>query len=349
MGKVNDINEKFIREKLDPKQGQKRTEIIAYPAKGYDYSIIGISDEKVMGMASDDAIFLSGLTPDKSAYLTFHRSADKLGASGIVPEYIGVNLHLPDKIEEDVIAHFWNSLNIESKKFQAAITGRSVRASSEAREPFVGGTTSVGTSRKAFYVTPEGANDGDRILMSKTSGLEVATILSHIFPEYVEEKVGQYNHRLAQKLFFKTSTLQEIQEAIKFGLGKNGITSMVNLRDRGIIGALNQFSESGQLGVEVDFEKIPVYDEVRDICQLFGLDPYFTNSMGSILMTMQEDVSEDFIKELVGNGIDVVDIGKVKKDSNMVRIAGLGDKERIETGPSQFYDLLQDFREKIGN
>ena len=348
MGKVKEINEKFIHEKLDPKQGQKRNEVVATPAMGYDFSIIGISDDKVLGMASDDAMFMSALPPDKSAYLTFHKSADKLGAAGIMPEYIGINLNMTEGIEEDILAHFWNSLNIESKKFQAAITGRSVRISNTANEPFVGGTTSVGTSRKTFYTTPEGANDGDRILMTKTVGLEATTILSHIFPEFIEEKVGQYNHRLAQKLFFKTSTLQEAQEALKFGLGKNGVTSMMNVRDNGVIWALDQFSKSGKFGIDVDFEKIPVYDEVSEICELFGLDPYFSHSMGSLLMTMPGDVSEDFVKELVGNGIDVADIGKVDRESNLVKISGFGERKRQEAGSSRFYDRLPEFKAKTG-
>lgn len=340
MGQKKEISEKFITEKLDPKQGQKRTEIMAYPAKGYDFSLIEISEDKIMGMASASALYLSRLTPDKSAYLTFHRAADMLGASGIIPEYMGINLHVPETVEEDKLAHFWNSLNIESKKFQASITGRSLCTSMESREPYVGGITAVGTTRKVFHVTPEGAVHGDRVLMTKTAGLEATTILSHLFPEYVEEKVGQYNHKLSQKLFFKTSTLQETQEALKFGLGKNGVTSMINVREQGIVGALKQLSKSGRMGLDIDFEKVPVYDEAKEICSLFGLDPYATNSMGSMLLTMPEDVSEDFIKELVGNGIDVVDIGQVNRESDLLKMAGYSNDGTSSGDGLDIYDLV---------
>lgn len=340
MGEIKDISEKFIEEKLNPKQGQKRTEVLAYPDSGFDFSIIGISDDKVMGMSSESALYLPELTPDKSAYLTFHRSADLLGASGIIPEYMGINLTVPGEIDEDNLVHYWNSLNIESKKFQASITGRCVRVSREAGMPFIGGVTSIGTSMKVFHVTPEGAANGDRILMTKTAGLETATLLAHLFPEVIEEKIGQYNHKLAQKLFFKTSTLQEVQEAVKFGLGKSGITSMMNVRGKGITGALRQYSGSGGMGLEVEFESIPVYDEVKEICSMFELDPYSTDSMGSLLLTMPGDISEDFAKELVGNGIDVADIGSVNRDSNVVRISGHNGENDSSNGSSRLYDLI---------
>ncbi|AKA49405.1 hypothetical protein IX51_10195 [uncultured archaeon] len=346
MNAVREISDKFTEEKLDPKLGQKRNEIIANPGMRYDYSLIQITDEKIMGMASDDAIYISKLPPDKSAYLTFHKSADKLGSSGVMPEYLGVSVHMPSGIEEDALSHFWNSLNMESKKFQVAITGRNVSVSEETKEPFVGGTTIMGTSMKAFHVTPRGAVGGDRILMTKTSGLEATTLLSHLFPEFIEEKIGEYNQKMAQKLFFKTSSLQEEQEALKFGLGKNGVTSMKAVRDRGVLGALEEYSRAGGFGVEVDFDQIPVYDEVKEICELFELDPYRTSSMGALLLTLPEEVAEDFSKALIGNGIDVADIGKIDRESNLVKLNGYKEHEDSSNDGRSFYNLFSAFEGK---
>lgn len=340
MSGIKEIDENFVKTKLDPKLGQKKTEIIAGPAQHYDYSLIRITDEKIMGMTSDDAVFLSKLPPDRSAYLTFHRSADKLASSGIMPEYIGVNLHMPAGIEEETLSHYWNSLNIESKKFQVSITGRNVQLSEDAKEPFVGGTTVMGTSRNSFHVTPGSAGDGDRILLTKTAGLEAATILAHLFPEYIEEKAGQYNLKMAQKLFFKTSSLQEEQEAVTFGLGKNGITSMKAVRDRGVIGALNEYSTAGGFGLEADLDLIPVYEEVREICNLFELDQYRTGSMGSLLLTIPEDLVEDFSKDLIGNGIDVSEIGRVDRNSNVVRLKGESMRESPPAKERSFFNVL---------
>lgn len=313
---------RFVEEKISAKFGQKRTEVIVDPSSGYDYSIVKITDEKVMGMASGDSVFMSGLPPDKSAYLTFHKAVGKLASSAIMPEYMNFNINFPSNLDVEIAAHFWNSLNIESKKFQAMITGRHISGSESTKEPFIGGTTAVGTAMGSFYLDPEMITDGDRILVSKTAGIEAATLLAHLIPEYLEGKIGQYNTKMAGKLFFKTSTIQEAQEALKFGLGKQGITGMKSAGDTGMIGALEEFCSSGNFGAEIDLGDIPLYDEVKEICELFDLNPYRTSSMGTMIATSPPNVSEDFIKNLVGNGIDVVDVGKVDKKSNSLKVSG---------------------------
>lgn len=340
------LSEEFIRGKIDAKSGMKRTEVIAGPSMRYDFGLIQISEDKVMGVSTGDAVFLSEITPDKSSYLTFHKSVGKLSSSGILPEYINIDLSLPQSLDEELIAHYWNSINIESKKFQVSITSRDVNLRGNASEPFIGGTTAIGTARMPFQVNPTMVNDGDRVLMSKTSGLEATTLISTILTEFVEEKVGQYNQKLSQKLFFKTSTIQEAQEALNFGFGKQGVTAMKAVGESGIIGAIHEFSAAGGFGLDIDFEKIPLYDEVREICALFNLDPYRTSSMGSMIMTMSEDVADDLSKNLIGNGIDVVDVGKVDKNSQMVKINGYPDGDSNDGRALSVYDILPEIREK---
>ncbi len=337
MSSPSEIDRKFIQEKVDSKPGQVRTEVLVDPSKHYDYSIIRITGEKVMGMASGNAFFMKNLPPDKSAYLTFHRAVGKLASSGIMPEYLGMNINFPSETTEEVASHFWNSLNIESKKFQAMITGRSIAARETVSEPFVGGVTAMGTSQNSFFMDPEMIKDGDRILVSKTAGIEAAALLAHLIPEKLEEKIGQYNAKMAGKLFFKTSTIQEAQEALKFGLGNNGVTGLKSADETGIIGALEEFCHAGNFGAEVVFDDIPLYDEVKEICALYDLDPYRINSMGAMIISVQENAAEDFIKELVGNGIDVVDVGKVDRKSNTLRISGGTPEPESAT---VFYDKL---------
>lgn len=334
---------RFMEEKISPKFGQKRTEVIIDPSGGYDYSIVKLTDDKVLGMAAGNSFFQSGLPPDKSAYVTFHKAVGKLASSGIMPEYLSFSINFPSGVEEEKAAHFWNSLNIESKKFQAMIAARHISVNEEAREPFIGGTTAVGTAMSSFFLDPKMISDGDRVLISKTAGLESATLLAHLIPEYLESKMGQYNTKMAGKLFFKTSTIQEAQEALKFGLGKQGITGMKSAGDTGLMGAMEEFCNAGGFGAEIDLSQVPLYDEVREISELFDLNPYRTSSMGTMIITAPPDVSEDFIKNLVGNGIDVVDAGKVNTESNALRVSG-GDV--AAPGGRPFYDRLSEILKK---
>lgn len=340
MVKVNDVSREFVSGKVDSKLGQKRQEVSATPATHFDYSIISLSDEKVMGVASDDAVYYDKLTPDKSSFLTFHRSAGKLVSTGIMPEYLGISLHMPAGVEEDDLAHYWNSINIESKKFQVSITSRNVTVHDGVKGPMVGGTTVSGTARNSFYVTPGSALHGDRILLTKTPGIEAATLIAQMLPEAVEEKAGAYNRKMAQKLFFKTSTVQEAQEALKFGFGKDGVTSMKNVGSGGLVAALNEFASTGGFGLDVNLNDIPLYDEVKEICSNYGLNPFTTGSMGCMLITIPESISEDLVNVLVGNGIDVADIGKVDRESNVIRMNGFEDKD--EKGSRSFGNRLHE-------
>ena len=48
----------------------------------------------------------------------------------------------------------------------------------------------------------------------------------------------------------------------------------------GFLSALWKMAEASQVGLEMDFSKVPIRQETIEICEIFDINPYKLNSEG---------------------------------------------------------------------
>jgi hydrogenase maturation factor len=88
-----------------------------------------------------------------------------------------------------------------------------------------------------------------------------------------------------------------------------GALAMHDLSMGGVFGALWELAEGANLGLEVDFKKLPIRQETVEVCEVCGVNPYEMRSGGSLLMTA--DDGEAIVSALAAAGIPAVVIGKL--------------------------------------
>lgn len=127
---------------------------------------------------------------------------------------------------------------------------------------------------------------GDSILIAGTCGLygaeELAkryrSLLREHFPETVTARCCRLYAECDRRL------LPGTPEEVSFGR-EAGLTAVCVPGDGGILAALWDLSAAAGCGFEADLRKIPLRQEVIEICELLDRNPYRLNAKGCLLMT----------------------------------------------------------------
>jgi hydrogenase expression/formation protein HypE len=155
--------------------------------------------------------------------------------------------------------------------------------------------TAYGTVDKDRLLTPRGAKAGDLIFCVKPVGLETIVNFALTHVKLASKLLGT---RQTQKL----STLVHMQSCVKEALliaKTKGAHAMHDATEGGLTAALNEIADASEVGFEIDYDKIPIPEEMRTLQQYFRLRDHevlSTSSTGTILVAVSpeaEDVVED--------------------------------------------------------
>ena len=92
------------------------------------------------------------------------------------------------------------------------------------------------------------------------------------------------------------------------------IKETVCVSDGGIFKALGELAKIAGRGLEVDIKKIPVKQEVIEICNFFDISPYEMKSKGMVLLVLKEP--EALVEYFKSEGIPAAIIGKIREDND---------------------------------
>lgn len=97
----------------------------------------------------------------------------------------------------------------------------------------------------------------------------------------------------------------------------------------GIFGALFQLAYEADMGIRVNLERIPIWQQVIEIAEFFQLNPYLLHSYGSLVVATLN--GERLVAELNRQGLSAVVAGYVTKEK--ARIVYLNEEERFLIPP----------------
>ncbi|KHD37450.1 carbamoyl dehydratase HypE [Clostridium acetobutylicum] len=86
----------------------------------------------------------------------------------------------------------------------------------------------------------------------------------------------------------------------------------------GIAAVLNEIAEASDVSVELNYENIPVSEEVKGACELLGLDPLYIANEGKLCCFVPKEYALNVIKEMKKNvlGKNAAIIGKVVEETH---------------------------------
>jgi len=197
------------------------------------------------------------------------------------------------------------------------ITGDTKVVERGAVEKIVVNTSAIGKRTKALdnnmkevrkyrelvgnWLIDSNLRDGDKIIISGYIGDHGVALLSF------REGFG-FDTELKSDI---TPLNKMIHEVLEVG----GVVAMKDPTRGGLANSLNEFSEKSKIGIQIEEERIPIKESVRNACEMLGIDPLEVGNEGKVVMGVVKERAEDVLDTLRGTekGKEAEIIGSVTK------------------------------------
>jgi hydrogenase maturation factor len=305
--KIGKIDESVFRSLVRGKFGRKDPTVLVPPMTGVDAGVVDLGGGKVLIVAEDPIFTMPRLPLEMFGRFTVHIGASDVAVMGVRPRYMTYSLLLPPETGREDIKRIVDSIHRAARELGMAIVGGHTGFYPGFAAPTIGGITVFAVARKGEYVTPAGARPGDDIVLTKGPAIETAGLLAVLREE---ELLGKYPPALVERAKALTRAISVVGDALA-AMAAGGVTAMHDATEGGVAGGLFEIAAASGVGMEVD-ERLFVYpDEVRMVCEAFGIDPVQSIAEGSLLITARSGRSAGIIARLRRKRIAASVIGKV--------------------------------------
>lgn len=316
---IGKVSESILKRAVFKQIGQRRDEVLVRPGVGEDCSVIELADDEVVVLSTDP---ITGTTKNMGT-LAVHVTANDIATSGA--ELIGVLLTilLPPSTYESELAKLIEEIETTSIELGIEVLGGHTEVTDVVNQPLIS-VTGVGKIKKKKMVKTAGIKPNQEIVMTKWAGLEGTSIIAN---EREEELLGRFTKDFVERAKGLISNISIIKEARI--ATEMGVSSMHDITEGGVYGALWEIGEASSVGIEVDISKIPIRQETIEICEFFDLNPYELISSGSMLIVL--DRGNALVAKLKENGISAAVIGRTTTGND--KIATNGEYKRYLSPP----------------
>ncbi|WP_353893485.1 AIR synthase family protein [Proteinivorax hydrogeniformans] len=304
----------------------QRPEVLVRPGIGEDCSVVDFGDYNAV--LSTDPI--TGTTSDIGS-LAVHINCNDIASNGVEPLGIMLTVLAPPGTTEDDLAKVMADANEAASSINVEILGGHTEITAAVNQMVISGTA-IGRQLKDKVILSKGAQVGDAVIMTKHAGLEGASIISSDLEEKLKSTLTADEIKNAQSFAKDISVVKEGVIA-----GKLGTSSMHDVTEGGILGALWELAEASQLGIEVFLDKILLKKETKTICEVFSIDPFRLISSGVMIMTISEDKVKLLLDSLRSEKIDATVIGKITEKDRVV----VKDDEALRLDPPDSDELYK--------
>lgn len=304
--KIGKIPEAVLKRSVLKQIKHRREEVLVRPGVGKDCSIIELQPNEAFVLSTDP---ITGAIHDIGS-LAVHITANDIASSGA--DIIGVMLSilLPEGARESDLKEMMQDVEYTCDQLGIEVLGGHTEVTAAVNQPIIT-ITGVGKLKKADIITTSNISPGEEIVMTKWAGLEGTTIIAQ---DKYKELLTKYTKEFIDGAVALKGYLSIIPEA---KIGKQmGVSSMHDVTEGGIFGALWEIAEASQIGLDIDLKKIPMKQETVEICELYDLNPYLLISSGSLLLSTSK--GNDLVEALSKAGIPAVIIGKATKGKERI-------------------------------
>ena len=284
--------------------GAKREEVVLGPAAGFDGAVIDVGDKSLI--VSMDPI--TGAI-ERIGWLAVNINANDVATFGVEPAFFSSCILLPESTDKKTVETICVQMDKAAKDLGMTIVGGHCEVTPGITKPIVIGCT-MGVTEKGNYVTAGGAKPRDKIILTKSVGIEGTAILASDREKQLEKAIEVSVLEKAKKFFNQISIVKEAITAIKTG----GVNAMHDPTEGGVAGGIHEMADASNLGVKIFEEKIHVQPETSKICEFFKIDSLQLISSGTLLISAKPEFGSKVIERLGQQYIHASIIGEFTQD-----------------------------------
>jgi hydrogenase maturation factor len=280
--------------------GAKRKEVTLGPTAGVDGAVINTGSKSLI--VSMDPI--TGAI-DKIGWLAVNVNANDVATFGVEPAFLFSCMLLPENAEETIVETIAKQMNSAAKELGIAIVGGHCESTPGLVNPAVVGCI-MGLTEKGKYVTAAGAKPTNKLILTKSAGIEGTAILASDREKRLQKILTRKELSDAKNFYKQISIVPDALTAFNAG----GVNAMHDPTEGGISGGIHEIADASNLGVRVFEEKISVREETKKICAHFQINPLNLIASGALLVAAEAEKADAIIECLGGKGIQASLIGE---------------------------------------
>jgi hydrogenase expression/formation protein HypE len=243
-------------------------------------------------------------------WLVVHVNANDVAARGAKPLWFMGTILLPEGTTESRLEIIMEDMEKACKELGVQLVGGHTECVAGLERPIIAGFM-MGEAPKGRYVTTDSARPGDKIILTKTAGLEGTSILASDLEEKLKRKIDQRTLQRARRMIEIVSVVPEALKAAEIG----GVHSMHTPTEGGVLNGLYEMASAARVGLSVEESLIPVAPETAIIAETLDVDPLKLLSSGALLLSVAVDRVDRVIDALEGINVQASVIGDVRERS----------------------------------
>lgn len=289
--------------------------VILGPCIGEDAAVIETTDRYLV-VSTDPITF----TTAEIGYYAVIINANDVVTCGAMPRWFLMTILVPERSTHVEVEELFRQVDVACRQLNVGLIGGHTEVTPGLDRSIVIGTM-IGEVAKDRLVLTSGAQVGDDLLLTKGIAVEGTAILAR-------EREGLLKSRGYTQAFVERAQgylydpgITVVPEAL-VAVETATVSAMHDPTEGGLSGGLYELSEAAGVGLQVEQEVIPVFDETNTLCHEFQLDPLGLIASGALLITCRPGDTERLISAVRATGIVIHRIGQVVPRARGVILRG---------------------------
>jgi hydrogenase expression/formation protein HypE len=297
--------------------------VVIGPRIGEDTAAIDMG-EKVIVVTTDPVTFAT----DEIGYYSVVVNANDIATSGAEPKWFTVNILLPEKkTDKALVDSIFRQIHQACQEFGISLIGGHTEITCGLDRPILVGHM-IGEVAKEAFVTTGDAKIGDDVLLSKGLCIEGTSIIARERGNDLRAMGVPRDFIERAQNFLYDPGISIIKEAhVACHAGR--VHSMHDVTEGGLANGLHEIAMTAKAEVVVEKSRIPVYEESRQICEAFNLDPLGVIGSGALLIIAPPGEADKILDQTAQEGVPISRIGRIEKGPASVHMISSTGKTKI--------------------
>ena len=296
----------ILKEVVFKNLGADRSEVVLGPAAGVDGAVLDVGSKNAI--VSMDPI--TGAV-ERIGWEAININANDVATFGVEPAFFFSCIMLPEGADSKIVENISSQMHVAAKELGIAIVGGHCESTPGLTNPIVVGCI-MGLTGKGKYVTAAGAKTGDKLILTKSAGIEGTAILAFDRESDLSKTFNSTLLDSAKGFYKQISVVKDALTAYKVG----GVHAMHDPTEGGVLNGIHEMADAAGLGVRVFEEKIMVEPETAKICRFYEIDPLQLISSGALLIAAEPQAADKIIEALCQEHIYANVIGEFNPNPN---------------------------------
>jgi hydrogenase expression/formation protein HypE len=296
----------ILKEVVFKNLGTPHSEVTLGPAAGVDGAVLDVGNKNAI--VSMDPI--TGAV-ERIGWEAININANDVATFGVEPAFFFSCLLLPENADSKIVETISIQMHNAAKELGIAIVGGHCESTPGFANPIVVGCI-MGLTEKGKYVTAAGSKAGDKLILTKSAGIEGTAILATDREAQLSKTFNSTLLDTAKDFYNQISVVKDALTAYKTG----GVHAMHDPTEGGILNGIHEMADAAGLGVRIVEEKITVEPETAKICRFYEIDPLQLISSGALLIAADAQAANNIVNNLCKEHVYADIIGEFTPNPN---------------------------------